>query len=89
MTDTERPSAYVFDMERRELTITPLSDEEWGVQNRAQTAQARVQFDQAEKARMLQNADLALVREKAHDDPAFAALARLLGVDVPAEGASS
>jgi len=58
-----------------DMTTTPVTDEEW--------ADIKAREQAPEPAGQDRAADAALIVEKAATDPAFAALARLLGIALP------
>lgn len=74
----ERPVNLVIDAVTGQCVSTPLSDEEWE-EYRQRTAAA----EQAERDRTAQQAaDHESIRQEAQRSPAFAALARKMGVQL-------
>ena len=80
MTD-QRPVHVV--LAGTDVTTRAIGNDEW-TQMQAAAAAAAEAVQAAEKARQ---ADLAAVAERAAQDPAIAALARLLGLSLPAPAA--
>lgn len=78
MTDGQRPVEVVYDVATHTRTDTPLTDDQW-----AQHRQRETQAERENAARLAQEqADQDLIRQEAQTSPAFAALARKMGVSL-------
>jgi hypothetical protein len=72
----ERPVHIVLN--GSETVATPLTDAEWADHKARETAAVTAE----QTATAQREADAELVRQKAQDDPAFAALARIAGYQI-------
>ena len=78
MTDEQRPVEVVYDAATHTRTDTPLTDAQWD-EHRQREAEA----EQENAARLVrEQADHDLIRQEAQTSPAFAALARKMGVSL-------
>lgn len=78
MTDEQRPVEVVYDVATHTRTDTPLTDAQW-----ADHKQREADTERENAARLAQEkADHDLIRQEAQTSPAFAALARKMGVSL-------
>lgn len=78
MNDQERPVHVAYDCSTGERVDTPFTDEEWE-EHKARESVAEQEEQERTAAR---DRALAAVQAKAAEDPAFAALATLMGVSL-------